>query len=110
MSPRDAVRVLLAVALYGCAQSAPPAGAPRSLEAERAGARQTARREVAERARRLELLLGQKPETSRANETGKPLRIVGMDDGLVPEFELETPGGVHYSSKTLVGQQPFVTV
>lgn len=69
-------------------------------------ARRAARAQVAERARRLELLLGQ----ARDVEAFSSLRIVGRDEGRVPDFELFAASGEQYSSKALVGQQPFVAV
>lgn len=102
---------VLAVAFSGCMQAAPQSsGKAASNEAERARARQMARAQVAESAKRLELLLGRTRDASRDAEAVKSLRIVGMDEGPVPDFELLAPGGGQYSSKTLVGQQPFVTV
>jgi cytochrome oxidase Cu insertion factor (SCO1/SenC/PrrC family) len=38
------------------------------------------------------------------------LRIVGMDDGPVPDFELRTADGAGLNSKALVGQEAFVVV
>jgi hypothetical protein len=34
----------------------------------------------------------------------------GVSDGVVPAFELRAPGGARYSSRTLIGRQPFVAV
>ena len=65
---------------------------------------------MAESAQRLELLLGQGQQASADLEAFGSLRIVGMDEGPVPDFELLAAGGAQYSSKALVGQQPFVTV
>jgi hypothetical protein len=106
-----AALAVLAMAFCGCMQQAPQSsGTPASREAQRAVARRAARAQVAESARRLELLLGGTRDASRDAVALKSLRIVGMDEGPVPDFELLAPGGGQYSSKTLVGQQPFVTV
>lgn len=106
-----AALAVLAMAFCGCMQQAPQSsGTPAAREAERAAARQAARAQVAQSAKRLELLLGRAGDASRDAEALKPLRIVGMDEGPVPDFELLAPGGGQYSSKRLVGQQPFVTV
>jgi hypothetical protein len=104
-------RVLCAAATLCACVSQPRADdQASSRERERAAARQSARTQVAERARRLELLLGETPSASAQPEPGKPLRIIGMDEGPVPEFELLAAGGGRYSSKMLVGQQAFVAV
>jgi thiol-disulfide isomerase/thioredoxin len=65
---------------------------------------------VADRARRLDLLLEQLRVHSRDAEALSSLRIVGRDEGRVPDFELRAAGGEPYSSMALVGRQPFVTV
>jgi hypothetical protein len=105
-----AARAVLALAFCGCMQQPPQSEASAaSREAQRAAARQAARAQVAASAERLELLLGRTRE-ARDAEAVKSLRIVGMDEGPVPDFELVAPGGGLYSSKSLVGQQPFVTV
>lgn len=111
MTPERAARAVLALAFCGCTQQPPQseAGAA-SREAQRAAARQAARAQVAASAQRLELLLGRTREAEHDAEAVKSLRIVGMDEGPVPDFELLAPGGGQYSSKSLVGQQPFVTV
>jgi hypothetical protein len=36
------------------------------------------------------------------------LRVVGMDDGPVPDFVVRTTNGTEFNSTELVGQQPFV--
>lgn len=106
-----AARAVLALALSGCMQQPPQSEASAaSREAQRAAARQAARAQVAASAQRLELLLGRTPDASHDAGAAKSLRIVGMDEGPVPDFELVAPGGGQYSSKALVGQQPFVTV
>jgi hypothetical protein len=111
MTVERAARAVLAVALSGCMQQPPQTeGVAAAREAQRAAARQAARAQVAESARRLELLLGRTNDPAHDVQAAKSLRIVGMDEGPVPEFELLAPGGGQYSSKTLVGQQPFVTV
>jgi len=104
-------RVVFVVALAGCVQQPQGHGAVASRHEQAAAIqRQAARAKVAESAHRLELLLGQKPEASASLDAFSSLRIVGMDEGPVPDFELLAPGGAQYSSKALVGQQPFVTV
>jgi len=104
-------RVVFVVALAGCVQQPQGHGAVASRHEQAAAIqRQAARAKVAESAHRLELLLGQKPEASASLDAFSSLRIVGMDEGPVPDFELLAPGGAQYSSKALVGQQPFVIV
>lgn len=101
-----AAHALLALAVVACAHPEPPPPSSSHVE-QRARERELSRLQVAQRARRLELLLGNEDiETARA----APFRIVGADDGPVPDFELTTPDGWRYSSKSLVGQQPFVLV
>lgn len=41
-------------------------------------------------------------------EAVRELRLVGMDDGPVPPFELESVDGTVYDSSELVGHRPFV--
>lgn len=101
---------VLAVSLIGCTHPHPrsdPAAAPRQ---DARAAAQAARAQVAARAQRLEVLLGQPSQGPVNLDAAASLRIVGMDDGPVPDFELLAPGGAQYSSKSLVGQRPFVTV
>lgn len=105
--------ILLAVAFAGCMQPAPQLQAPANRD-DSAAARKLARAEVAERARRLALLLDETPDAVPDAATLPAafgaLRIVGMDEGPVPDFELTALGGARYSSRALVGQQPFVAV
>src|SRR3954463_14587052 len=101
--------LVLALAVAGCMQHPQAPGTAAAKADDGAAARQAARAQVPESARRLELVLGQGQEVA-APDTLSSLRIVGMDEGPVPEFELLAPGGAQYSSKALVGQQPFVTV
>jgi hypothetical protein len=111
MSLKRAARLGCAAALLsGCVSQPRADDQASSREAERAAARQAARTQVAERARRLELLLGEAPSASAGHDANKPLRIIGMDEGPVPEFELLAAGGSRYSSRSLVGQQAFVAV
>jgi len=106
-----ATAVVLALTLAGCMQQhAQARGAAASHHDDGAAARLAARAQVAESARRLEVLLGQRGDAAPELDLLGSLRIVGMDEGPVPDFELLAPGGVQYSSKALVGQQPFVTV
>jgi hypothetical protein len=105
-----AARVVFAVALGGCMQQPQAPGAATSSHDDAAAARQAARAKVAESAHRLELVLGQEQQASPSFDAFGSLRIVGMDEGPVPDFELLAAGGAQYSSKTLIGQQPFVTV
>src|SRR3954468_23604166 len=108
MIAKRALCVVLAVVLSGCMQQrthADAGAASRTDDAARA--RLAARAQVAESARRLEVLLGQRPDTSTELASLSSLRIVGMDEGPVPDFDLLAPGGTQYSSKALVGQQPF---
>ena len=58
---------------------------------------------------RLQQVLAQARAASGQLSAFQDLRIVGMDDAEVPDFELIAPGGAFYSSRSLVGQQPFVT-
>jgi len=102
--------IVLGVALAGCVQHPALPGAAAARRDDGAAARQQARVQVAQSARRLALLLGETPDASPELEAFGSLRIVGMDEGPVPDFELAAPGGAHYSSKTLIGQQPFVAV
>jgi hypothetical protein len=105
-----AVRLVSIASLVACAQQHPPLeGAAASRAEARARERDLARLQVSERARRLEALLGGAPVAAEA-ATNASFRIVGMDDGPVPDFELATSNGDRYLSKTLVGHQPFVTV
>jgi hypothetical protein len=112
MTTRErAACVVLAVALGGCTQQYPQtAGALPAPRESDAVARRAARAQVAERARRLESLLGQVRVDPRVDEALSSLRIVGGDEGRVPDFELRAAGGEPYSSTALVGQQPFVAV
>jgi thiol-disulfide isomerase/thioredoxin len=97
--------------LGGCMQQHPQArGTAASSHDDGSVARQAARAQVAASAHRLELVLGQRRDSSSELEALTSLRIVGMDEGRVPDFELLASGGVQYSSKSLVGQQPFVAV
>src|SRR5688572_16344508 len=56
------------------------------------------------------------PETFRVElerliaeiEAVRSLRFVGMDDGPVPAFDIESVSGIRYDSSALVGRQPFV--
>ena len=38
------------------------------------------------------------------------LRLVGMDEGPVPDFDLESADGTEFDSSKLIGHQPFVVV
>ena len=103
--------VVLALAIAGCTQQHPQVGSAAPAQRENgASARRAARAQVAERARRLDLLLGQIRVDSRDDDALSSLRIVGRDEGRVPDFELRAAGGEPYSSTALVGQQPFVAV
>jgi thiol-disulfide isomerase/thioredoxin len=102
--------VAVALTVVACTQQPPRAeGAASDPNGALARERDLARLQVAERARRLELLLGGGVDEETAARAAS-FRIVGMDDGPVPDFDLVTPDGVHYSSSELVGKQPFVTV
>src|SRR5262245_4865033 len=56
------------------------------------------------------------PETLRAEaesmatelEALQNLRLVGMDDGPVPDFDIESADGTEFDSSKLIGHQPFV--
>ncbi len=102
--------VVLALTLFGCTQQLPPSGGTTSRPDPKTALRAAARAQVAAKAQRLELLLGGERETSPALSAVTSLRIVGTDEGPVPDFDLLAPGGTQYNSKALVGQQPFVTV
>src|SRR5689334_18897912 len=111
MTRERAACVVLALALGGCTQQHPRTESALPAPRESAAvARRAARAQVAERARSLELLLGQLRVDSRDDATLSSLRIVGRDEGRVPDFELRAAGGEPYSSTALVGQQPFVAV
>jgi hypothetical protein len=73
-------------------------------------ARAAANAQLLANVQRLQQLLGQAQGASRQLDAFQDLQIVGMDDSEVPDFDLMAPSGAQYSSKQLVGQQPFVTV
>ncbi len=102
---KRAASALLALSVVACAHAEPhPGSVPREPLAHE---RESSRRQVAEQARRLELLLsGAGLEAAPA----APFRFVGADDGPVPAFTLTTPDGWRYDSQALVGEQPFVLV
>ena len=95
----------LALLFVGCGQRYPEAQAAAAAR-KRASESAAADAQLAANTRRLQALLGASGELAPMSS----LRIVGMDDGPVPDFELFAPGGASYSSKTFVGRQPFVTV
>jgi thiol-disulfide isomerase/thioredoxin len=111
MSLQRVAIAALAVLFAGCSQhyarsehatTTPPPG--------RAAAQRAARAQLAENTRRLQQLLNQSGTASRELEALDSLRIVGMDEGPVPDFELLAAGGGHYSSRELVGQHAFVVL
>src|SRR5260221_13474511 len=106
MTLERVVFALLAVLLAGCGRYPRAQGAASARHQAAPPAKTAADAQLAANSQRLQQLLSQ----ARELESMSSLRIVGMDDGPVPDFELLAPGGDHYSSKTLVGQQPFVTV
>jgi hypothetical protein len=95
----------LAFSLISCAQRYPdPTGAAAAQNP--VGGSSRGDPNLAASTRRLQELLGQSPDLAAL----RSLRIVGMDEGPVPDFELFAPGGGYYNSKALVGREPFVTV
>lgn len=104
MSFVRAAATALAFCMLGCAAAQPQHARPApATPAVRDDLR------LSESARRLQLLLSQLQVMSGDAETLDALRVVGMDAGPVPEFEL-VAGARRYSSKELVGKRPFVAV
>lgn len=99
--------VLCLALLAGCAQQEPR---PQQASFPELSARQReiSQMQVAERARRLELLL--REEDGPTAPMPAAFRVVGADDGPVPDFHLSTPTGATYSSQQLVGREAFVAV
>ena len=100
----------LAVLFAGCSQQYARPEHATAAPPGRAAAKRAAHAQLAENTRRLQQLLNQAGTASRELEALDSLRIVGMDEGPVPDFELLAAGGGHYSSKELVGQQAFVVL
>lgn len=95
--------------MAACGQHAPAADAAAAHQ-DPVLTRAAANAQLLANVRRLQQVLGQARSASRQLDAFQDLRIVGMDDSEVPDFNLLAPGGAQYSSKQLVGQQPFVTV
>jgi len=55
-------------------------------------------------------LLYNEPTAPREVLDTEGLRFVGMDDGPVPEFSVETQDGILLDSRNLVGDEPFIVV
>jgi len=98
MSPkRVAVATIAAVCSLACSQQHPPAASAPVAQPTTAQAL-SARDDALLGALQLQLLLNDVQGAA------------GVSDGVVPAFELLAPGGGRYSSRALVGRQPFVTV
>ena len=59
-------------------------------------------------ARHADALRIQAERWSAQLEAVRDLRIVGMDEGPVPNFKLESPDGAAFDSAELIGREPFV--
>ena len=105
MMPERVALAALAVLFVGCGQRYPEAQGAAARRPPTATAA-VSQAQLAANTQRLQQLLSQ----SRELESLSSLRIVGMDEGPVPDFELLAPGGAAYDSKAFVGRQPFVTV
>lgn len=103
------MRAACALAVYsiGCS-----ADYPRPEHVTRpAPASASAELQLTESARRLQLLLQQLAHLSNDPETRDALRVVGMQPGPVPSFDLMAASGARrYRSRELVGKRPFVAV
>lgn len=100
----------LAVVLAGCGQHAPPPADAGAAHHDPHLTRALANAQLLANVQRLQQLLDQAQMASHQLDAFRDLQIVGMDSGEVPSFELTAPNGAQYSSQSLVGQQPFVTV
>jgi cytochrome c biogenesis protein CcmG, thiol:disulfide interchange protein DsbE len=98
---------MLAVLVVACGERYPAAEQPRSALRAPDGARADSA-QLLRNVRRLQHLLREAGSSPHELGTESSLRIVGMDDGPVPAFELEASNGVRYSSRALVGQRAFV--
>src|SRR6478736_483714 len=100
----------LAVLLIGCQSQHAPVESPAASRQALTNRSASPAAQLTENARRLQLLLAQAGSLQRAVGVYSDFRVVGMDEGPVPDFDLLTPAGVQYSSKSLVGKEPFVAV
>jgi thiol-disulfide isomerase/thioredoxin len=101
----------LAVLLIGCGSQHAPVESPAASRQALTTRSPSASTQLVENARRLQLLLAQAGSLQRLVGTSdSDFRVVGMDEGPVPDFNLLTPAGVQYNSKSLVGKEPFVAV
>src|SRR6185503_1180287 len=87
-------------AVCACGGGAPASNRVASSPAAEARARSVLRDTVA---------LEVEAERMRAElEAVQNLRLVGMDEGPVPDFDVQTMNGTEFHSSLLVGQEPFV--